>query len=316
LGCDFTKLPLHRTEFLKYESFEQHDLSALASQYHLFINFSYQSRMLGNALKNVYLCMFPPINYHRDDIRTHTFKRSYDYFIAISDFSAEWFLNYWGATEKLRLVYPPVFAFADVSNRCSETAKENIILSVGRFFMGQHAKKQDVLVDFFIKHYDQFAGYELHLAGGLSHNIKEDVNYVESIRKRINGHPIFLHIDCSTEKLHELYRHAKIFWHATGYKEDQINAPEKLEHFGITTVEAMSFGVIPVVINAGGQKGIIAVGENGYTWDTEEECITNTLKVMHDETLRATLARNAMQRANDFSVEKFYARNAELFSQL
>ena len=45
-----------------------------------------------------------------------------------------------------------------------------------------------------------------------------------------------------------LYRDAKIFWHAAGMKSDETIYPELAEHFGISTVEAMSAGCVPVAL--------------------------------------------------------------------
>ena len=53
------------------------------------------------------------------------------------------------------------------------------------------------------------------------------------------------------------YKLAKIYWHASGFGEDLETHPEKAEHFGITTVEAMINGLVPIVIDAGGQKEIV-----------------------------------------------------------
>jgi len=37
-----------------------------------------------------------------------------------------------------------------------------------------------------------------------------------------------------------------------------------LEHFGITTVEAMAAGCVPLVYDSGGQAEIVSSGYNGY----------------------------------------------------
>ena len=43
--------------------------------------------------------------------------------------------------------------------------------------------------------------------------------------------------------------------HAAGMGVDELEFPEQLEHFGITPVEAASFGCIPVVFAGGGPEG-------------------------------------------------------------
>ena len=124
---------------------------------------------------------------------------------------------------------------------------------------------------------------------------------------------MIFHKDCPYGELMDLYSRAKIFWHATGYGVDENADPDKMEHFGITTVEAMSYGAVPVVINKGGQKETVAHGETGFLWNTEEECVAATEKLIRDDGLRQRLARGASVRADLFSIEEFNRQNGRLF---
>ena len=114
----------------------------------------------------------------------------------------------------------------------------------------------------------------------------------------------------------ELYKKAKLFWHGTGYGVDENVEPEKMEHFGITTVEAMSYGAVPVVINKGGQKETVEDGVNGYRWNDEEECIRYSLAIMKDDELRKKMASVSAERAKNYSIEEFYRRHEEVFHGL
>ena len=113
-----------------------------------------------------------------------------------------------------------------------------------------------------------------------------------------------------------LYRAAKIFWHSTGYGEDEDLEPEKMEHFGITTVEAMSFGAVPVVINKGGQKETVEEGVHGYRWDTEEECVEKTCQLIKNNALRTAMANKCVKAAKKYSIEVFHKLNQEVFYEL
>jgi hypothetical protein len=44
------------------------------------------------------------------------------------------------------------------------------------------------------------------------------------------------------------------YWHATGYSYSTEKHPGVQEHFGMTTVEAMSADTAPVPINSGGRS--------------------------------------------------------------
>ncbi len=56
------------------------------------------------------------------------------------------------------------------------------------------------------------------------------------------------HVDAPGAELADLYARASIFWHAAGLGEDAEDDPNRMEHFGISIVEAMSAGAVPVVL--------------------------------------------------------------------
>lgn len=60
----------------------------------------------------------------------------------------------------------------------------------------------------------------------------------------------------------KLYGEASIFWHACGLGEKD---PHLVEHFGMTTVEAMQNYCVPIVIDGGGQKEIVEHGVSGFS---------------------------------------------------
>src|SRR4030042_2182575 len=120
--------------------------------------------------------------------------------------------------------------------------------------------------------------FTLCLAGGVE-NKAEHIDYVESIKKLSKNFPIKVLTNIDWGKLLELFSRSLIFWHASGMGEDEIRHPEKFEHFGITTVEAMASGCIPIVINKGGQTEIIENGKNGFLFETWDELKDVTLKV-------------------------------------
>ena len=63
----------------------------------------------------------------------------------------------------------------------------------------------------------------------------------------------------SRDDLAALYGRSAVLVHAAGYGVDPDEFPESLEHFGITPVEASSFGCIPVVYGQGGPLDVIDV---------------------------------------------------------
>src|SRR3989344_3178804 len=181
--------------------------------------------------------------------------------------------------------------------------KENIILSVGRFTKGMNRKKQEVMIEAFKKLVDrENRNWELVLIGSYR---DEDKDYFNQIVKLAGSYPIKIFGNASFSLISECYNKAKIYWHAAGFGEDIDKNPERAEHFGITTVEAMSAGCVPVVINIGGQREIVEDNINGFLWNTEDELIKKTENIIKDKDTFEKISKRAIKRSNDFSNEIF-----------
>jgi glycosyltransferase involved in cell wall biosynthesis len=234
---------------------------------------------------------------------------SMDAIWSISRYTAEWVKRYWGMDSEL--LYPPV----DVDS-FSPGDKVNQIISVGRFFAGSHNKKHDVMVKAFRGMCDGgLEGWEFHLVGNVGRE-PEDTAYLETVKKLAEGYPIFIHNNLPFADLQKQYACSKIFWHATGYGEDTAQHPERFEHFGITTVEAMAAGCVPVVIAEAGQTEIVADGENGMLWQNPAEMQAATLRLIYDDALRQNLSVNAVRRSHEFDKAHTLAHLHELVAKL
>lgn len=197
-------------------------------------------------------------------------------------------------TIKGKVVYPPV----DVE-KIKPLKKKKIILSVGRF---AKAKKHEVVVDAFKKM--DLAGWSLHIVGG-----EDDKEYLADLKDQANGQPIFFHPNLQLYDLIKLYGEAMVYWHSAGFGESD---PKNMEHFGISTVEAMAAGCVPVVIKAGGQPEIVEDGRSGFLWDNQDELISLTKKLINDQKLWTKLSKNAISRSRLFSKEKFDSNILEI----
>jgi glycosyltransferase involved in cell wall biosynthesis len=143
---------------------------------------------------------------------------------------------------------------------------------------------------------------------------EKDKQAFETMQRKAEGFPIEFLVNKNNDQLWDIYSKAKIYWHASGFGENLENNPEFAEHFGISTVEAMGAGAVPVVINAGGQKEIVVEGKNGFLWNSIEELQVKTLKLIKDELLLTKLSKQAKESAKEFSAEKFYQAVNNLIS--
>jgi len=205
------------------------------------------------------------------------------------------------------VIYPPVEAIAK-----AKIKKEKIILSVGRFSGFHTAKKQHVLIDAFSKGIKsgKFIGWKLVIAGGLLQSDHEYFNYLESLSK---GIPVELYPNILHDRLLELYARASLYWHAAGFCETDARW---MEHFGITTVEAMSAGGIPLVYDAGGQPEIVNNGKNGYLWRNVSELIEQTHAIIINTHLATLLQKNAINTSEKFSVVRFNRAYDDLLKKI
>lgn len=196
---------------------------------------------------------------------------------------------------KIDYVHYPVLV---EPNQVDLTKKKKIILNVGRFFSHLHSKRQDVLVDIFAKLKPK--NWTLVLAGSV-----EDSLYLKAVKNRAKGLDVRIETSISRADLLKLYEEASIYWHATGYGVDEMEEPAKCEHFGISSVEAMSYGAAPVLINKGGQKEILSGLLKKWLWNDQEECLELTRRLINEEITRKRLQEAAIKRANEFSKKKF-----------
>lgn len=264
--------------------------------YDLIIYVSDGSIPLLFGKKNILIFQFPIPGVNGRNLVTKIKLKKIDSIICYSNFVKSFIDKQYGFKSK---VIPP---YVD-SPIPKDTRKENIILTVGRFTKGMNTKKQEILIDRFKNLYDEgITNWRLVLIGS---HLPGDEDFIQKLKNKIKKYPISLLTNISYDELSDYYQKAKIYWHATGFGEDLYKYPERAEHFGISTIEAMGVGVVPVVINAGGQKEIVQDGKNGYLWDSLEGLMTKTNNLIKDKDLWEKMSKAAIKRSKMFSKNIF-----------
>jgi GT2 family glycosyltransferase len=262
--------------------------------YDIFINANMLGKVNPLSPVSIFICHFP------DQERTRFFQvHRYDHLVINGDYTGEWVRRRWNMEPTTKL-YPPVNMYNPRSN---PDDKEKIILSVSRFEISG-SKKQVEMIDTFSemtrRYPEETSGWRLMLIGGSTPGNTYLADVDEAIAR---GHGnIEYKANAAVSEIKDYYRRASIFWHACGLNEDR---PERVEHFGMTTVEAMQNCCVPIVIDGGGQREIVEHGDSGFRFATLDELMALSLAVMGDRYQCRRMAERAYRRSRLFSQPVF-----------
>jgi glycosyltransferase involved in cell wall biosynthesis len=182
------------------------------------------------------------------------------------------------------------------------------ILSVGRFFAGGHNKRQDVVIEAFRRMVDEgLEGVELALAGAIHPSPAGRARFYE-LQELAAGLPCTLYPNIGRKDLADLYGRSAVLIHAAGFGVDPDEFPESLEHFGITPIEAASFGCIPVVYGQGGPRDVIRTLGCDTAFSTVEGCADIVTALLRDPIGSAALSLHLRGSSQVFSDEAFQRR--------
>jgi glycosyltransferase involved in cell wall biosynthesis len=155
----------------------------------------------------------------------------------------------------------------------------------------------------------------MHFVGNVKDD-PEDRAYVEQLRARAGNAPVEFHVGIDGSTLRQLYREAALYWYATGYGHDAVEHPDKQEHFGMSIVEAMSAGAVPMAYDDGGPRETIVAGESGCLWRDPDALLAQTRVLISDVALRSRLSASAVSRSAQFGREVFLRRMDDIIVRL
>lgn len=265
---------------------------------------------------SLYICQFPfPVPCGRvvDGMRL---LDGYQAYIAYSEYAKDHIArsqNGFGLKNiPVHVVYPPC-TMQTASRSAPHGRPVSRILSVGRFFEGGHCKNHHLLVRLFRELIGD--NVEMHIVGSL-HPSSAHMEYFRRVRKLAEGAPVFLHPNADAKTLAELYKTSQIYWHGAGLGVDSEVRPEAMEHFGMSIVEAMGSGCVPVVFGRGGPAEIVSHKNNGLLFNSGTELVDHTRFLLQNREVTAKLSQAARMRAQEFSVDHFVARLREIVPEL
>ena len=218
-------------------------------------------------------------------------KKAFNRILCNSNYTASWVRKIWKVSDrKIRILYPPINLLTP------EKEKKRQILVCSRV---EPSKSVHVLIKAYLKLHIQ--DVPLVITGA---KLPEDEVYYKSLCNLAGNANIIWRFNPTRNELAASYKESLLFWHAKGFEVSEEEHPDLLEHFGMTTAEAMSAGCIPIVVNKGGQREIVDEGVNGFKWDSIDELVEKTKKVLNLENTNS-LRENAINKSKEYSYNTF-----------
>ena len=259
------------------------------------------------ARRNVFVCQFPfPAS--ADWLGRHVgLMAGYERVVLYSPFVAKHYqreaarLGVGGVA--VTVAAPSAVLAPPASMGVAIAPKRQQIVSVGRFFVGGHSKRHDFMIEAFKQLHARCPGVTLHLAGSLSAEPRH-MAYYEKLVEQAAGLPVQFHVNASQETIAALYADSSIYWHAAGVDVDELLEPHRCEHFGISVVEAMSAGCVPLVFKLGGPASTVQHQVSGYVYASQDELVGLTAQVLShapDDIAMQQMRAAAVQASQEFS---------------
>ncbi|MGB7297508.1 MAG: glycosyltransferase family 4 protein [Candidatus Aminicenantales bacterium] len=282
-----------------------HPVSRESGEYDFFINNSMNEMVFPISNVSVLVCHFPERR-----PRSYFYADRYDYVVYNSRYTATWIERMW-KFKPHQHIYPPV----GLEGEGRAVPKKKLILSVARF-EPEGTKRQREMIEAFLKlsrlHPDMVKDWRFVLVGG-----SEPQNrYLDGLNRLVENNPrknVELKVNIPAAELRALYQDASMFWHLCGLVHDH---PSEVEHFGMTTVEAMENRAVPVVYDGGGLSEIVDHGVDGFRVRTTSQLLEYSIRLIRDPGLVGQLGEAAHAKAQDFSRAKFEERVKTFFGRL
>ncbi len=212
--------------------------------------------------------------------------RRVDGLLSVSDFTRVFVWKIWGRDSET--LYPPcpIELYVGRTSR-----REDLVISVGRIV-------REKRIHLFIEIARKLPTVKFIVIGSVA---DENSDYYRWLESRSPENVSF--VLAPLRKVKDILTRAKVYVHSA-----------ENEHFGITIVEAMAAGCVPVVHDSGGPREIVSE-DVGYRWSKVDEAAKQIAQILGDDVLRETLSKAAASRAMLFSPEHFEKRIESLFSR-
>ncbi|OLD14798.1 MAG: hypothetical protein AUI50_05095 [Crenarchaeota archaeon 13_1_40CM_2_52_14] len=205
--------------------------------------------------------------------------------LSVSDFTREFIRRTWGRDSVT--VYPPC-PVEIYSELASMRTKENLVITVGRIVPEKR-------FHLFVELARMVPTARFVAIGSLQDGTSA---YFDQLRRTAPENVSFT--------LSPLRKAKDLLGRAMAY----VHCAEN-EHFGITIVEAMAAGCVPVVHDSGGPREIVT-NDVGFRWRKLSVAAQQIMKLAENDQLRETLSAASSAKAQQFRPEVFESEIARV----
>lgn len=208
----------------------------------------------------------------------------------------------YGSAVKPIVIYPPVDVEKFRTNALHSNERENLILVISRFSPDKQLENVVDICRILVN--DLKLNANMVLVGNIAAG---DDRYLEMLRRLTQKHGLndnlVIEVDASFDRLLELMRKSKVYLH-----------PFAGEPFGISTVEAMSAGLIPVVPDEGGYTEFVP---EYYQFHTHQQAadIIGKILIASDNNMQTERAQLS-ESVSKFSNERYQAELRKVIESL
>ena len=235
----------------------------------LFVNHSFGSFLPKPCKSGLYVVMFPQTATKEKTRQLRTYER----ILCNSSFTEYYVKRRWGQDLPLAVLHPPISSIHFVQPPVDFCEKERLILSIGRFNVFGHSKRQLEVIRAFCDSIRQGViddSWRLVVAGHMNSS-PETEDYLAQCRLCAEGYPVEILTNVSIDALCAFYRRASYLWQFTGLEYGFGSYPERCEHLGLVSLDSFAYGVLPIVYERSGIVDAIDHGKNGYLFGTLDE---------------------------------------------
>jgi glycosyltransferase involved in cell wall biosynthesis len=262
-GQEFASIPMRQIRTRNLYKFLK------AAEPSVFVNHTYMSFEMNPGRLGIYSQMFPGCVVNSiTNRRAVKSLATYQLMFSNSSFTKNYADGMWEyPCDRNHVLQPPISSdFVALAGKIKSNPhqKNRTFINLGRFNPGNHNKNQIILIEAFLeaqKTYPSLKAWNFILIGNRN-DTPEAVDYLKQCQHLANnsGGSVQILNNVSTEDLSEHLLQSFGYVHGTGAFLPPGVSPEKCEHFGLSIVEAMAHGCMPLVYARG---GIFDVAEPG-----------------------------------------------------